>query len=218
LVLIPVKNSVGVGNIYPTSTGTFSDTFAGDSMYMGIVHQLSYQPWPEDSSAYLIIEKDSVEIYNSGILTDPDVEALASDTFILEEGSVYDVIAVTNSTSTIYTPVVFSMDNSSSAPLSTGTQVISFEIIDNTDNIFVLYTGQYTQPQNNIGFNWLTDANTGKINIVNNSEYDLDFTLTNVPYGGSYTNKITILTETSGQFLSIPKTSYDISYVDYINP
>jgi hypothetical protein len=187
---------------------------------MGIVHELSYQPWPADSSAYLIIEKDSVEIYNSGVLTDPNVEELANYIFTLEEGSVYDVIAVSNSTSTLYSSSTFSMSNLSSAPLTTDGSplVVSFDIIDNTDNEFVLFTGQFTQPQNNIGFNWLTDANTGKISIENYSLYDLDFTLSNIAYGGSYNTTITILSGTSGEFLSIPKTSYDISYVDYINP
>jgi hypothetical protein len=187
---------------------------------MGIVHQLSYQPWPEDSSASLVVKKDGVDIFNSGLITDPDLEGLSNYVFTLEAGSVYDVIAVSNSTSTLYSSSTFSMSNLSSAPLTTdgSALVVSFDIIDNTDNEFVLFTGQFTQPQNNIGFNWLTDANTGKIEIWNYSLYDLDFTLTNVPYGGSYTNTITILSETSGQFLSIPKTSYDISYVDYISP
>lgn len=218
IVLVPLKNGVNMGNIYPTSTGTFSGTSAGDSIYMGIVHQISYQPWVEDSSASLVIKKDGVNIYNSGLITDPNLENLASFTFVLEEGSVYDVIAVSNSTSTLYSSSTFSMSNSSSAPLSTSGEVISFEIIDNTDSEFVLFTGQYTQPQSNIGFNWFTDANTGKIKVQNNSLYDLDFTLTNVPYGGSYTNTITIFAGVFGEFLNIPKTSYDISYVDYINP
>jgi hypothetical protein len=210
LILVPLKNSINIGNIYPTSTGTFSGTLEGDVMYMGIVHAIDYQPWPADSSASLVINKDTVEIYNSGTLTNPDISDLASFTFTLVGGSVYDVIAVSNSTSTLYTPSLFSMDNDSSAPLES----VTFELIDNTDDEFVLFTSQVTQPQNNIGFNWLTDANTGKIVIENNSFYDLDFTLTNVPYGGAYNTTITVVNGMSGEFSAIPKTSYDISYID----
>jgi hypothetical protein len=218
IVLVPLRNGTNLGNIYPTSTGVFSGTVAGDSIYMGIVHQLSYQPWPAGASASLVIKKDGVNIFNSGSITNPSLENLASHTFTLQAGSVYDVIAVSNSTSTLYSPSTFSMSNLSSAPLSTSGEVVSFEITDNTTSQFVLFTGQYTQPQNNIGFNWLTDANTGKIKVQNNSLYDLEFTLTNVSYGGSYNNTITILSGTFGQFLAIPKTSYNISYVDFISP
>lgn len=210
LILVPVKNGSNIGNIYSTSTGTFTGTLEGDSILMSIVHDLSYQPWPAGSSASLVIKKDTVDIYNSGTLTDPDVEALASFTFTLLAGSVYDIIAVSNSTSTLYTPSTFSMDNDSSAPLES----VTFELIDNTDDEFVLFTSQVIQPQNNIGFNWFTDANTGKIVIENNSVYDLNFTLTNVPYGGAYNTTITVVNGMSGEFSAIPKTSYDISYID----
>lgn len=215
LILVPLRNSVNIGNIYATSTGTFAGTLEGDSMYMGIVHDINYQPWPADSSASLVVLKDSVEIYNSGSITDPNLENLANYTFTLEAGSVYDVVAVSNSTSTLYTPAFFSMSNLSSCPLSNDTEsFVTFEITDNTDNSLVLFTRQVTQPQNNIGINWITDANTGQILVNNPSLFDLDFTLTNVPYGGSYTNTISIPTESFAYFTSIPKTSYDISYVD----
>jgi len=210
IVLVPVKNGSNIGNIYSTSTGTFSGTLEGDSIYIGIVHDLNYQPWPAGSSASLVIKKDGVNIYNSGLITNPDLENLANFTFILVAGSVYDVISVSNSTSTLYTPSTFSISKSSSAPLES----VTFELIDNTDNEFVLFTSQVTNPQNNIGFNWFTDANTGKLVINNNSIYDLDFTLTNIPYGGSYNTTITVVNGMSGEFNTIPKTSYDINYID----
>lgn len=220
IILVPVKNGTNIGNIYSTSTGVFAGTLEGDSIYMGIVHDLAYQPWPADSSASLVIKKDGINIYNSGLITDPDISNLASFTFTLVGGSVYDVIAVSNSTSTLYIPSTFSMSNLSSAPLTTDGlfPVIDFILTDNTDTEIVLHTAQFTQPQNNIGFNWLSDANTGQIEIWNYSLYNLEFTLTNVPYGGSYTNTITIMTEVAGYFTGIPKTSYDISYIDLVLP
>ena len=216
LILVPVVNGTNVGNIFATGTGTITPIFGGDVVNIGIAHSVTGYPWPADSSASLVITADAVEIYNSGIKTDPLEPNLASYTFTAVSGVSYAAVAVSNSTSTAYISSLFSMDNSSSAPLTTDSlsPIVDFRLIDNTDDEFVLYTAQFAQPQNNNGFNWLDDANTGKLVINNNSVYDLNFTLTNVPLGGAYNTTITVLSGMSGEFNTIPKTSYNVSYVD----
>jgi len=216
LILVPVVNGINVGNIYPTSTGLITPVFEGDSVTIGIAHSVTGYPWPAGSSASLVIEADSTEIYNSGLKTDPLEPDLASYNFTAVGGVVYDIVALSNSDSTDYIASLFSIENSSSAPLTTNSSfpVVDFRFIDNTDAEFVLYTAQFSQPQNNNGFNWLDDANTGKLVINNNSIYDLDFTLTNVPLGGAYNTTITVLNGMSGEFNTIPKTSYNINYID----
>lgn len=208
-------NSVNVGRIYPTSTGIFPNTFAGNNFDAYLIHTVVTSPWPADSSGRLIVKEDAVEIYNSGLITNPTLEQLSTFDFNLLEGKVYDVIAVTDSSSTAYTASSFSMSNLSTAPLTTtATFIVSAEIIDNTDSLYKLYTAQYTQPQNNIGFNWLTDANTGSVRIVNNSEVSLDFTLSNIAEGGVYTNTQTVIAGTSYTWTGLVKSGYSVSYVD----
>jgi hypothetical protein len=216
LILVPVVNGINIGNIFATSTGVISPVFEGDSVTIAIAHSVTGYPWPTGSSASLVIEADSTEIYNSGLKTDPLEPDLASYSFTAVGGVVYDAVALSNSDSTDYIASLFSMDNSSSAPLTTNSSfpVVDFRFIDNTDAEFVLYTAQFSQPQNNNGFNWLDDANTGKLVINNNSIYDLDFTLTNVPLGGAYNTTITVVNGMSGEFNAIPKTSYNISYIN----
>ena len=216
LILVPVVNGTNVGNIFATGTGTITPIFGGDVVNIGIAHSVTGYPWPADSSASLIITADTVEIYNSGLKTDPLEPNLASYTFTAVAGVSYAAVALSNSTSTAYISSLFSMDNSSSAPLTTDSSfpVVDFRFIDDTDSEFVLYTAQFAQPQNNNGFNWLNDANTGRLIINNNSAFDLNFILTNVPLGGSITTTIPIPSESTGTSIGLPKTSYNVSYVD----
>jgi len=214
ILFVPTVNGTNIGNIYPTSTGTFGGIVAGNSVYIGLVHAIASTPWPDNSKASLVITADGTTIFNSGDITDPTILGLTNYTFTALEGVVYQVNGVSSSTSTAYTNRVFNMDNQSTAPLSTNSEIISFDFVDNTDLLFKLHTAQYIQPHNNISFNWLTDANTGKLTIVNNSLVNLDFALSNIPHGGAYNTTITILAGATGIFNNIPKTSYTITYVN----
>lgn len=209
IVLVPVRDGVNINNIYGSSSGTFAATFAGNIMDMYLVHQLAYMPWPADSSASLVIKKDGVNIYDSGVITNPNQEQIGAHTFTLEEGSVYDVVALSDSTSTAYTSATINWDDQTGGALNN--VMYEFEDSDSAEP-FIMHTTQPVQPLNNVGINWLIGAGLGRLDIItNDSGLSLDIQLSNIAFGGGYDTTINVPIGGTGFFANIPKTSYNIT-------
>ncbi|MCX3264816.1 DUF5977 domain-containing protein [Pedobacter agri] len=203
MVLVPSANGNNLGNVYGTSFGSLNGAMVGDNLNFAIVHEINRMPWPAQSRASLIIEKNGIEIYSSGFLTDGNVELLASKQLIAED-AVYTVKCVSISTSTAYIGLVLSLYNQAGL---TDTTPLFFRIDDNTSGEFVLKTRQDVNVQENIGFNALSDGNTLKATITNGSPFNLTFTVFN-DYG--YSESLFIASGQTGIINNNPKTALKI--------
>lgn len=205
-VLVPVSNGINLGNIYASGSGSWVIN-AGDTFQTYFVHPLAFQPWPLGASANMVITDNlSAVLYDSGSVTDLLLESLGSHSFVAVEGKSYHIEASTNSASTLYTPSAFDMRNISTAALGTSL----FQMYDNTDNARVFSTVQDLAIQDNNGFNWLSDAGTGRLVIFNNSTQTLNYQVTNTFAGGSLTYNLVIAAGASGAFEGLEKSGWRI--------
>lgn len=213
-IIVPVKNGVSIGNIYGNSTSSFAGIMSGDTVYIGLAHDIYGTPWPAGASASMIITADGVTMFNSGVKSNPNILDLANYTFVAQAGVVYNVVVTSNSDSVDYFATTYSMNNISTSPvipLSGNGEIIGFEFIDNSNTQIIAHSGQYIQPHNNIGMNWLLSGVTGRFKVYNNSGVDIGITLANTAHGGGFSQYIVVLAGTIGTIEDIPKTAYTIT-------
>lgn len=203
MVLVPSANGNNLGNVYGSSIGTLNGALVGDNLNFALVHEINRMPWPDQSKASLIVEKNGAEVYNSGEITDGNIEVLANAPLIADD-AIYTVKCKSISSSTNYIGLVLSLYNEAGIP---DTTPLFFRIDDNSTGEFVLKTRQDLNVQENIGFNAINDSNTLKATITNGTGFDLTFTVFN-DFG--FSQSLYFASGQTGIINNVPKTGIKI--------